>query len=239
MKAILDARKVARRARFANLASLSGLLTLLAATLLPYFLPRSQLLASILMVVGLFTAMVGIYFANRWVRKPRPEMVLDEELKSLSNSYRLYHYAHKAADHLLLTPFGLTVLETVNLEGRFVYKNGRWKEFMRLGRALRYIVEEHLGDPIKAALSAQGFLQRELSQKIEGGEAIPIQAVVVFTHPRCVLEVEETSVPVVKADQLKRVIPQKGTKLPEGLYRRLQAFLDEKALGKKQLSAAG
>jgi len=228
MKAIIDARKVAWRSRFANIASLSGLLTLLAATLLPYFLPGSQLLASILMIVGLFTAMVGIYFANRWVRKPRPEMVLDEALKSLSNSYRLYHYAHKAADHILLTPFGVTVLETVNLEGRFLYKNGRWKEFMRLGRALRYIVEEHLGDPIKAALSSQEFLRREFRQKIAAGEAIPVNAVVVFTHPRCVLEVDETPIPVVKADHLKRVIPQKGSKLPEALYQRLQAFLEAK-----------
>ncbi|PWH16568.1 MAG: hypothetical protein DDG59_09380 [Anaerolineae bacterium] len=226
MKSILDARKVARRARFANLASLSGLLTLLAATLLPYFIAGSQLIASLLMVIGLFTAMIGIYFANRWVRKPRPEAVLDSELKSLSNSYRLYHYAHKAADHLLLTPFGVTVLETVNLEGRFLYKNGRWKELMRLGRALRYIVEEHLGDPIKAALSSQAYLRREFSQKIEGGEAIPLSAVVVFTHPRCVLEVEETPIPVVKAEHLKRVIPQKGTRLSEALYQRLQAFLE-------------
>lgn len=115
----MDAHKVARRARFANLASLSGLLVLLVSTLLPYFVPRTQIIASILLVVGLFTAMVGIYFANRWVRKPRPEAVLDAELKSLSNSYRLYHYAHKAADHLLLTPFGLVVLETVNFGRTF------------------------------------------------------------------------------------------------------------------------
>lgn len=225
MKSIIDAPKVTRRARFANIASLSGLLTLLASTLLPYFVPRSQLIASVLLLLGLFTAMVGIYFANRWVRKPRPEAVLDAELKSLSNSYRLYHYTHKAADHLLLTPFGVTVLETVNLEGRFVYRNGRWREYMRLGRAIRYIVEEHLGDPIKAALSAQEYLKREFTQKLEGGEAIPVNAIVVFTHPRCVLELDETPIPVVKADHLKRIIPQKGTKLPEPLYQRLLSYL--------------
>ncbi|MCS6906610.1 MAG: nuclease-related domain-containing protein [Anaerolineales bacterium] len=228
MKSIIDAAKVARRARFANVASLSGLLALLASTLLPYFLPRTQLVASLLLLVGLFTAMVGIYYANRWVRKPRPEAVLDAELKGLSHSYRLYHYLHKAADHLLLSPFGVTVLETVNLEGRFVYRNGRWREYMKLGRALRYIVEEHLGDPIKAALSSQAFLQRELREKIEGGEEIPVSAVVVFTHPRCVLELlEETPIPVVKAAQLKRVLPQKGTKLSESLYQRLVVYFGE------------
>ncbi|MCX8061495.1 MAG: NERD domain-containing protein [Anaerolineales bacterium] len=227
MKSIIDAPKVTRWARFSNIASLSGLLTLLASTLLPYFVPRTQLIASLLLLIGLFTAMIGIYFANRWVRKPRPEAVLDAELKSLSNSYLLYHYVHKAADHLLLTPYGVIVLETVNLEGRFVYRNGRWREYMKLGRAIRYIVEEHLGDPVKAALSAQEYLRREFTKKIEGGDAIPVNAIVVFTHPRCVLELEETPIPVVKADHLKRVIPQKGTKLPEALLQHLQAYLGE------------
>ena len=171
MRVVIDQAKVKRRARLANAASVGGLLMLLASTILPYLMRGVELTASILMVVGLLTAMIGVYYANRWVRKPRPEVVLDTELKSLSNSYCLYHYAHKTADHLLLTPFGLTVLETVNLEGRFLYKNGRWQEFMRLGRAIRYIVEEHLGDPIKAAVSAQEHLHRQLKEKVEGGES--------------------------------------------------------------------
>jgi len=225
MRVVIDQAKVKRRARLANAASVGGLLMLLASTILPYLMRGVELTASILMVVGLLTAMIGVYYANRWVRKPRPEVVLDTELKSLSNSYCLYHYAHKTADHLLLTPFGLTVLETVNLEGRFLYKNGRWQEFMRLGRAIRYIVEEHLGDPIKAAVSAQEHLHRQLKEKVEGGEDVPVNAIVVFTHPRCVLELDETPIPVVKAAQLKRTIPQKGTKLSEPLYQRLQAFL--------------
>ncbi len=226
MKIVIDGEKVRRRARFANAASVGGLLMLLASTILPYFVRGVELMASVLLVLGLFVAMLGVYYANRWVRKPRPEAVLDNELKSLSNSYRLFHYAHKAADHLLLTPFGVTVLETVNLEGRFQYKNGRWHEYMRLGRAIRYIVEEHLGDPIKAAFSAKEYLQRELREKIEGGEEIPVNAVVVFTHPRCVLELDETPIPVVKAAQLKRTIPQKGNRLPEALYQRLQAYFE-------------
>lgn len=228
MKTVIDQAKVKRRAQWANATSVGGLSMLLISTILPYFLRGIELTASILMVMGLLTAMVGVYYANRWVRKPRPEAVLDNELKSLSNSYCLYHYAHKAADHLLLTPYGLTVLETVNLEGRFVYRNGRWREYMKLGRAIRYIVEEHLGNPIKAALSAQEYLRHELTEKIDGGEAVPVNAIVVFTHPRCVLELEETPIPVVKADHLKRAIPQKGTKLPETLYQRLQAHIGGK-----------
>lgn len=226
MKSIIDQRKRKALATFANFLSVGGLLTLLASVILPYVRKGMELTSSILLVVGLFTAMIGIYFANRWVRKPRPEAVLDEELKGLSDSYRLYHYEHKAADHILLTPYSLIVLEAVNLEGRFIYKNGRWQEFMKFGRALRYIVEEHLGDPLQAALSSQEHLRRELAKKVEGGEGVPVKAVVVFTHPRCALELEETAVPVVKASHLKRAIAEKGPKMPAELYERVRAYLD-------------
>ena len=39
--------------------------------------------------------MVGIYFANRWVRKPRPEESLDKALKSFDDHYRIYHYPYR------------------------------------------------------------------------------------------------------------------------------------------------
>lgn len=226
MKSIIDKRKRKTLATLANILSVGGLLTLLASVILPYVVKGMELTASVLLVVGLFTAMIGIYFANRWVRRPRPENVLDEELKGLSDSHRLYHYEHSAADHLLLTPYGVTVLETVNLEGRFLYKNGRWQEFMKFSRALRYIVEEHLGDPIKAALSSKTQLERQLGKHVEGGERVPVRAVVVFTHPRCALELEETSIPVVKASHLKRAIVEKGEKMPAELYERVRAYLD-------------
>lgn len=227
MKSIINQRKRKALATFANFLSVGGLLTLLASVILPYVMKGMELTSSILLIVGLFTAMIGIYFANRWVRRPRPENVLNEELKSLSDSHRLYHYEHPAADHLLLTPYGVTVIETVNLEGRFLYKGGRWQEFMKFGRALRYIVEEHLGDPIKAALSSKGQLERQLRKHVEGGDAVPVRAVVVFTHPRCALEIEETSIPVVKASHLKRAIVEKGEKMPLELYQRVQAYLDK------------
>ena len=226
MKSIIDNKSVLLRARLANAMSVGGLLLLLASLLLPYLRRGFELTASFLLLIGLFLAMVGIYLANRWVRKPRPEAVLDSELKSLSDAYCLYHYRHKAADHILLTPYSVIVLETVNLEGRFIYKKGRWQEYMKFGRALRYIVEEHLGNPVKAALSAQTYLQRQISNKVENGDAVPVKAVVVFTHPRCILELEETEIPVVKAAQLKRTISEKGAKMPTELYEKVKAFLD-------------
>ena len=115
------------------------------------------------------------------VEGAQPEVSLDAALKSLSGAYRLYHYPSLPCDHLLLTPNGLVVLETVNLASYFTYKDGHWRERIGIGRALRYIVEEHLGDPFKSATSAAQFLEEQVNQMLEGKSRLPVRAVVVFT----------------------------------------------------------
>ena len=140
MKVIIDRQKISRRQRLANVASIGGLLILLASVVLPLINAAFTNYATILMVIGLAVAMLGVFYANRWVKKPRPEDRLDETLKSLHDTYRLYHYPALQCDHVLLTPGGVVVFETINLEGKFTYKDGRWKEKITLGRALRYLV---------------------------------------------------------------------------------------------------
>ncbi len=133
MKIIIDRRKVNKRAQLANFASVGGLIMLLASVVIPLFLPGWINFSSVLFVIGLGAAMIGIYFANRWVRKPRPEESLDKTLKSLEEHYHIYHYPSLPCDHILLTPFGVIALEVVNLNGSFSYRNGQWKEAMTIG----------------------------------------------------------------------------------------------------------
>ncbi len=227
MKILINRPQIRRRQRLSNAASLGGLAILLASVVLPLANPGLSIYATILMVVGLALAMIGIYFANRWVKKPRPEDALDQALKGLSDLHRLYHYPRLPCDHILLTPWGVIALETINLEGKFTYKDGRWRERISLGRALRYIVEEHLGNPIRAALASESYLRRRFSEEIAGGESVPVRSVVVFAHPAAVIEVENPEAPVCKAEKLRRHVNIKGNKLPMELYERLRQFLDD------------
>ena len=228
MKILIDQVKVQRRRRLSNIASVGGLLLLLASVVLPLVrLEDYATYSTVLMVLGLAIAMVGIYFANRWVKKPRPEDQLDNALKSLGDFHRLYHYPKLPCDHVLLTPWGVLVLETINLEGEFHYKDGRWKEKMGLGRALRYIVEEHLGNPIKSALASEGYLKGRLNDETPGGRDIPVHSVVVFVHPAAVLDVESSETPVCKVEKLRRYANLKTGKLSVDLYDRARKFLDE------------
>jgi Nuclease-related domain len=227
MKTVIDHAQVQRKRRLSNVASIGGLFLLLASVALPLIRPEFAAYSTVLMVLGLAVAMIGIYFANRWVKKPRPEDRLDEALKSLSDFHRLYHYPNLPCDHVLLAPWGILLLETINLEGEFSYKDGRWKEKMGLGRALRYIVEEHLGNPIRSALASEHYLKNRLNDETSDGREIPIHSVVVFVHPSAVLDVEAPEVPVCEVDKLRRYVNIKAGKLPVEVYDRARKFLDE------------
>jgi len=226
MKSIIDQRKIARRATLSNIASIGGLFALLVSVLIPLFWPGYMLVANLLLFGGLGVSMVGIYFANRWVKKPRPEASLDAALKSLSNAHRLYHYPKLPCDHVLLTPSGVFVLETINLAGKFIYARGRWREMMSAGRALRYIVEEHLGDPTRSACSAALFLEERLNQALGQGSRLPVTALVVFSHPAAQLEITDPPILVCKLDKLKKHLQIQGPRLDQGVYERIAEFLD-------------
>lgn len=224
MITIIDRPKLKNRATLSNLASTGGLVLLLASVVLPLFLPKWAKFSFVTMVIGLGAAMVGIYFANRWVRKPRPEERLDQALKPLNDSHHLFHFPALPCDHVLLTPNGVILLETVNLGGEFYYQNQHWKEAMTMGRAIRFIVEEHLGDPIRSVRQAENFLRERLAGEIGSELTIPIKSIVVFTHPGAHLEIEATPIPVCKVDKLRKQIIIQGSKLDPEVYQRLDGF---------------
>jgi len=226
MKTIIDSGKVSKRARLANAGSLGGLLLLLAGVVLPLYRANLAQVSSVLMIFGLAGSMISIYYANRWVKRPRPEESLGRALKSLSDSHRLYHYPRLPIDHLLLTPSCVVVFETINLEGKFSYKNGRWREKMGLLRALRWIVEEHLGDPAKSAQAAERFLTRWMQEKIGTERTVPVKSMVVFTHPRVEIDIQGAPVVVCRVEKLRRQLPDKLSRMPQEVYEQLKDLLD-------------
>jgi hypothetical protein len=228
MKTIINSPKLRLRVILSNIASVGGLLVLLSSVLLSTFKPVYLYYANLLLLIGLGVSMTGIYFANRWVKRPRPETSLDVALKSLSNAHLLYHYPTLPCDHVLLTPNGLIVLETVNLDSHFTYKNGRWRERITLGRALRYIVEEHLGNPIQSAQAAAADLEARLGPVIGEGARLPVKPVVVFTHPASQIEVEDPPIPVCKLDKLKKHLQLPGPRLEQAVYDQVAAYLDSR-----------
>lgn len=225
MKSILDREALQSRARRSHAASLGGLLAMLASVAVSMWLPVQSTVAVLLLVGGFALAAVGIYAANRWVRKPRPEDVLDHALRGLNDQHRLYHYV-LPQDHVLLDPGGLVVIEVVTLEGLFMYREDRWQQRMPMGRALRFFLEEGLGNPTARAQVEARSLANTVAQKLDGAPAIPVDSVVVFTHPNARLEVQGTPVPACSPERLKKNLPLGLPRLPQATYDRLRAWLD-------------
>lgn len=230
MKTFINHQKVNARARLSNLASVGGLLLLLVSVVIPLFRPAWAGAAYILMIVGLGISMIGIYFANRWVRKPRPEDSLAKALKSLDDQYQIYHYPALPCDHLLLTPGGVVELEVINLAGSFSYHDGKWREAMTIGRALRYIVEERISNPILAAQRLEDEVSKLISKELDGDIQVPVRSAVVFTHPLVQLDLEKTPITVCRVDKLKKQVINRGARLPLETIEKVAAFLQSKTV---------
>jgi len=230
MKIIINNTAIHRRASLAHTTSLGGLLILLGSVAVSLWKPAWSVLTAAMLFGGFAIAVVGIAYANRWVKKPRPEDVLARSLKGLSDQHRLYHYT-PLADHILLTPNGIVVIETVSLEGQFTYSEGVWKQKLTIGRALRYIVEEKLGDPTNAAQAASAavktYLYQDAPHKLQARlNALPVQAVVVFTHPLAQLQVKDAPLPVVQPDKLLKKIPHPVQRLEAEVHQYARSRLD-------------
>ena len=231
MKIWIDRQKVNARAATANYASVGGLLLLLASVVIPLFAPRTANFSWLATVAGGAIAMIGIYLANRWVRKPRPEDSLDKALKSFDDKFQLFHYPALPCDHLLLTPSGVVALEVVNLPGHFTYRDGSWKESMSIGRALRYIVEPRVMDPVAFSRLAIRDLTDRFQDTLGSTISVPIKALTVFTHPAAELELEGASIPACKIEKLRKQVAMNSARLGPETYEKLSAVLQGATLG--------
>jgi hypothetical protein len=228
MKVLIDRERLSRRARWAHALSLGGLLTILASVALTLWRAQLQTVSMILLVGGFTCAVIGIYQANRWVKRPRPEDTLQRALKGVGEQYRLYHYL-LPADHVLLTPSGIVILETCSLEGAFTYRDGRWRQRITPGRAMRFFVEETFGNPIERAQAEAQAITGLLRPGLPDGARVPVQAMVVFVNPAAEVQADSPPIPVCQPDKLRKRLPQNLPKLEAGVYEQVRSALDSAA----------
>jgi hypothetical protein len=228
MKIIYDEQRVKRNANVAHTLTLGSIFILLASVVLPTIRVEMAPVGNMLFLLGAAVAIAGMFLANRWVRKPRPEAAIAHALGGLSDQYRAYLY-QEPVRHVLLTPYGLVVLELVQLDGQFTFQQGKWRQRMSLSRAFRFLFEPQLGDPVRRAQSSASQL-RELVNKTLGGETlekqVPVAAMVFFTHPQVKIELDNAPIPIVTYDKVKKAIPVKGAKLQADLYKRIQEWME-------------
>jgi hypothetical protein len=225
MQVITNEKLIKNRARLGRVASFAGLGILLLGLVASLY--SQWLLASFgCLLVGFLLSQVGIYNANRWVKEPRPDQTLDKILKGFDNRYSLYNYVLRAP-HVLLTPFGLCVINPKHQAGKVCCQGEKWRHEAGWRQGiLRFFGQEGLGNPTKEVRAEVGRLSKWASGQGSKWE-VPIEGVIVFTNPEVDLEIENPTVPVLDGKRFKSFLRSmsKERPIPGGQRKQLAEIL--------------
>jgi hypothetical protein len=231
MLVIRDDKKIARLRLFGQITSFLGLAILIGGMLLIFFGDPQEvfLMQMAALFVGWLLSQVGLYFTQRFSRRPRADEVLDEALTKVAKDGRIYHYV-LPAPHVLLLPSGIIVIVAKYQGGKISADGDKWQQS---GIGLkRFFGQEGIGNPSKDADHNVAALAHFLKKNVPQVEEVPIAALIVFTTKGVKdLDLKRSSSPAMHATKAAGYLKQnKGkTPMPAADYEAIRQALDEKA----------
>jgi hypothetical protein len=228
-------RQIAQWLTFLSFAFLIGIFFVAN---MPLFSPQQQIdatLYSILPVLiiplGFIPTLISARMTNLWVRPPRPEIVIREGLKGLSNKSVFYNYYHFPARHVLICPQGVFAIVTRFQDGSFSVNGDQWTTNLPfINRLLRNMRMEQIGNPTHDAIKAAQHVKKLLAPIAPD---IEVQPLVIFVNPNVKLDITDPVVPVIVPydnmepnlkDYLREVKTAKNTIANNNLISLVNAF---------------
>jgi hypothetical protein len=207
MKIVTNEKLIKRNARIGSIANTTGLLVLVGVMVLSFMNPNYFNLYWVGLFLGFVLSQIGIFFRNRWGRKPRPDELLDQGLKGLNDQYSIYHYTTPAS-HLLVGPSGLMVLMPYFQLGKIIYDKKRYRQKGGgvVQRWLRLMGGEGIGRPELDASSEITSVNRLIQRKLPDISAPTAQPIMVFTSDKAELDVAEAPIMTLHLKELKNTI---------------------------------
>lgn len=244
MRIVTNAELAKRNRKIATMLFFASLIILISG----FFVANGQLLGidsletfdpiiyvsvmPVVLLVGFTSTLISVRMTNLWVRQPRPEDVIQNNLKGLSKKSALYNYFHFPARHVLVCPQGIFVIITRFQDGRFTVKGDRWKTHRGFISQIFTIFRlDGIGNPTQEAQDAAAYIQ----SIVEGYDPdIKVQPLILFVDPRAELEIEDPVVPVLYGDPKRepslknylRDIDKEENSGPENLAEFIQEFED-------------
>jgi hypothetical protein len=212
MRVVRNNGYLRRRRRTARWLVFGGVMGL-ALAMVMVLRPALIIPAYGVLIVGFLVFNSGMQQLTKWSRRPRADEVLDQLLRRLNDRYTLVHYPDTGGwrpEHVLIAPVGLIVITTravpgkVRVEGDSWSRVGNWfVRFFGLGGP-------QLGNPTIECRRQQESLEDFLTlNDLPGKEHI--DGIIVFLNPRAELEVVESDLSVVMADELLHTVRELGT----------------------------
>ncbi|UCH59000.1 MAG: hypothetical protein JSV61_12380 [Anaerolineales bacterium] len=218
MKIVTNERLIRRNTRIAQIASFSGLLVLISGLIISFTRQELISISFAALLVGFLLSQVGIYFTNRWGRRPRPDELLNQALKGFDNKYSIYHYITPAS-HLFVGPAGIWVILTRHQRGTISYSKGRWR--MKGGGIiqsyLRIFAQENLGRPDLELMNEVSNIQKYLGERLPDGNVPPIDTVLVFLNDNAeiiISDEDNPAAPTLKINKLKEFLRKAAKRKP-------------------------
>lgn len=226
MQTVTNTKLVEQGKQLGKITSLAGLIMLIGSMVVA-FVAKQIVITYGLLIFGFILSNIGIYLANRWTREPRADQALDKVLRGFDNQYWLINY-HLLAPHVLLMPTGLAHFVVKAHTGEISNNGSRWHHRLTVGRVLRFLVDEGLGNPTREAQQEAKMLQQFVNKHVPEGN-VPIYSFIVFIAPeeKIKLQVTNPAVPVLQLGGLKESIRKlgKGKPLPAETQRQLLAAI--------------
>ena len=224
MNIVINEKIVRRNTRIAQVTMFGGLIVLAGGMYISFRMPQQFGLSLAALMVGFALSQIGIYFSNRWGRRPRPDELINQALKGLDSKYTIYHYP-TPAPHLLIGPAGIWVLNPQHQKGTITFSKGRWRQ--KGGNIyLKIFAQEGLGRPDLEVVADIDKIQNYLQKLMPDEETIPaIQAALVFTNERADVQVEndeEAPAVTITLNKLKDFIRKAAKGKPISLDKALE-----------------
>lgn len=173
----------------------------------------SLLIAAYAIVIfGFILFNTGLQGVAKWGRKVRNDMLIDNELRRLSDRYTLIHYprlGNRTIDHILVHETGLIVMTAKEVIGRVQV---RGNEYRKAGAGMLGRVFGMGGPQIGQPVTENGLDRKALLEMLAGEAAargwptaVPVDGLIVFIAPNVVLIGSDTADP--PAVKVKDLLP--------------------------------
>lgn len=219
MDIITNERLIRRNARIGQITSIVGLLILAGGMVISFTRAELFSISLITLVVGFGLSQIGIYFGNRWGRRPRPDEILDTALKGLDGRYSLYHYS-SPTHHLLVGPAGIWILLPHQQSGEITYDESKERWRQKGGNLyLKIFAQESLGRPDLEIGSEIQAVSNFLEDHFDEEEVPEVQAVLILTNEKAEVNADNAPAPTLPVKKLKEFIRKTAKSKPISLDR--------------------
>lgn len=236
MRVVTNQPLVRNRGRIGRVATLGGFAALIGGLVYSTFGLGAQDSTTIVvsyaaLLAGYLLISLGKSYWLRFSVRPRPDEQLANHLKTLDVRHVLLNYVSALpVDHLLLTGNGAIVIETRPFVGDIVVRGDKWSRRRGVLGWMQFLSEGALGNPSRDAATGADQVKTYLSERLGSDAAaqVPVWPLVVFTHPRVSLQIEDPTVAVCHARdariEVKR-LTSGASKVPTELARKLESIV--------------